>query len=575
MVKAQYKILAVLALVITATSSILFFYLKGGGANLSLVKAEGRYFVLSNPTTRPDPPQDVQEVAGLIEDRSSKVSSYFAEVTVSPPGVYDKELCYVDGEGGRSRLELISHFGGVETRIVTITSNSTAYQYVPGCGAALRMELTPQEGGGGSSFGPSSRYMGLEEVGGEDCFKVWDSFMGAEVTYWFSEDTGLILRTESKYPLSDQIYTEDYSYSEINGTLDDELFMPPPGVEIKEAPIVGGENTVCVSVPILTEDQATLFISVETDPPGYLMDYELKPCTGANTVAEVRLNPIPEGETVELHWTAYILIKAKDYSSLPKEARVPQTLEPGLEVWRQPQPSIQSSAEEVIEAADRLDSGDGVWKTAEAVLGFMGDLKQRGGVQDALNTLRTGGGVCNGYAMLSCALLRARGVPARVLAVIPVGAKALMHYLVEFHLPGYGWVWLEPSFKKLPHQPTEDVVLGVHYPGDDGGMGGLEGAAYTTPDVSLLAYDPESSETGGLEAVRLKEFRADKERSMRAHSETAGLWEAYMLRVNGRPLDEKEEIFEGIERGLERVISGTLESYMGLIDDLKPLYGAP
>ena len=67
---------------------------------------------------------------------------------------------------------------------------------------------------------------------------------------------------------------------------------------------------------------------------------------------------------------------------------------------------------------------------------------------DASEILKTGKGVCADYAILYTALLRANGIPSRVVGGIPVtlilGEKNktldIGHAWVEVKLPGYGWI---------------------------------------------------------------------------------------------------------------------------------------
>ena len=98
----------------------------------------------------------------------------------------------------------------------------------------------------------------------------------------------------------------------------------------------------------------------------------------------------------------------------------------------------------------------------------------------ALWALRTGEGVCEDYADLMVALLRASGVPARTVAgwtgeVKDGGTKiadrsgALLpgHMWLEYYLPGYGWIPADPTFTYLVNNKrTVDYnrLMGIKQP---------------------------------------------------------------------------------------------------------------
>ena len=87
----------------------------------------------------------------------------------------------------------------------------------------------------------------------------------------------------------------------------------------------------------------------------------------------------------------------------------------------------------------------------------------------ALSALQTGVGVCEDYADLMVALLRAAGVPARtvsgwmgnitgeLITADETGLKSPGHMWLEYYLPGYGWVPSDPTYTYLYNGiPTVD-----------------------------------------------------------------------------------------------------------------------
>ena len=63
---------------------------------------------------------------------------------------------------------------------------------------------------------------------------------------------------------------------------------------------------------------------------------------------------------------------------------------------------------------------------------------------------------------------RAKNVPARVLLVHnDQGFWTQMHYMVEYYLPGYGWVLIETTRGETPYETKRQVVNRVCYPEDE------------------------------------------------------------------------------------------------------------
>jgi transglutaminase-like putative cysteine protease len=72
-------------------------------------------------------------------------------------------------------------------------------------------------------------------------------------------------------------------------------------------------------------------------------------------------------------------------------------------------------------------------------------------------------GSCVSSANLAAALLRANGIPARVLGGYPSWASGPMqcHFIVEAFVPGYGWFPLEPTQGRAPVRPSDQVQVSI------------------------------------------------------------------------------------------------------------------
>jgi hypothetical protein len=78
--------------------------------------------------------------------------------------------------------------------------------------------------------------------------------------------------------------------------------------------------------------------------------------------------------------------------------------------------------------------------------------------QDALTTL-TIGGENIGRSHLACALFRTKNIPARVILVHnDQGFWTQMHYMVEYYMPGYGWILLDPTYGETPYPTNRQII---------------------------------------------------------------------------------------------------------------------
>ena len=124
----------------------------------------------------------------------------------------------------------------------------------------------------------------------------------------------------------------------------------------------------------------------------------------------------------------------------------------------QPTDLIQSTASEIATLSESLVPEDG--STAGYVRAAFDKVQSLGykpfkGSTDALTALRLGEASCNGRSRLFAALMRAQGLPARLVGglVLERGEKRTSHQWVEVRLGGY-WVPMDPTnhhFAELPH----------------------------------------------------------------------------------------------------------------------------
>lgn len=223
-----------------------------------------------------------------------------------------------------------------------------------------------------------------------------------------------------------------------------------------------GTHELLLPLPQFTETQIPLCHALVTQPREAAKQCRLHLRDGANAVIIVELEGQRDRE-VQMDWSAVILIANQPASRAPQAA----------EVHRSATPCVEYSASQVQTLADRLWPASG--KPAEYaanIQGFIRQMKQTKPPRslDALGILESGGNwICTANANLAAALLRAKGLPARSLAVIPpTGQRLEMHRIVEYSEADL-WHAFDPSSLQtnVPLKPWQNVIMAVTTPADE------------------------------------------------------------------------------------------------------------
>jgi hypothetical protein len=216
----------------------------------------------------------------------------------------------------------------------------------------------------------------------------------------------------------------------------------------------GGTHEVLLPLPQMTATQIPVVYFVATSPGEAGVEYHLRQRDDSNVVVEVRLAGSADQE-IKVNWTSVILL-VEGSGALDSDPPEPYVRETSC---------VQSGAEEVVKVADTLWPADGGSAAfALNIQRFIGTMQQASQPQsmDARGILKSGANwICTANANLAAALLRARGIPARSLAVIPVTSQRLeMHRLVEYYDMGR-WHTFDPSSLQggIPLELWRNVVM--------------------------------------------------------------------------------------------------------------------
>lgn len=239
-------------------------------------------------------------------------------------------------------------------------------------------------------------------------------------------------------------------------------------------------------IPIICEGQSPIIVNdVWTEPINKVTEFEIaNDYSSLNSLLKVNLSNMSKDETLKLFWSISVVIKENNFDDLPENIKITPSkdLPNDVKKWLLPSEFIQSDNWRIKLRAKMLEgSSNDVIKIAEKVADFTGNkIKYEGGLsQDALTTLRRGRGVCTGKANLAAALLRANGIPARVLFVYKT------HFIIEYYTHPYGWISMESTSGYMPCPKQEYTVQFIAFPCDETSTSNINGQH---PYVGVIAY---------------------------------------------------------------------------------------
>ncbi|MBO0700739.1 MAG: transglutaminase domain-containing protein [Zavarzinella sp.] len=281
---------------------------------------------------------------------------------------------------------------------------------------------------------------------------------------------------------------------------------------------------VLLPIPQCLGGQVPLAYFVRTEPADAATESRLRTREGGDAVAVVRL--AGKKQDVHITWSAVILLGPHDVTPDRNPAGP----------YKAATATVQSGADPVTKLAAAIWPGSG--KAADFAANIqrhVRDMKRadRPRSLDAVGTLTSGeNSICTGNANLAAALMRAKGIPCRTLAVIPpIGQRLEMHRVVEY-ADGDRWARFDPSSLQadIPARPWQNVVMARTTVKDEDAamkprMGAMPGCPYgqeaelLTPGVTLFGED-----FFWTLAKPLAEFEPSEESARRA----AEAWTRYL-----------------------------------------------
>jgi hypothetical protein len=233
--------------------------------------------------------------------------------------------------------------------------------------------------------------------------------------------------------------------------------------------------------PLDYQFQVPILLYLLNDSTADILDYKIQTDDdGLNKIVNFTIGHMEKNEKSKIHFSAWALVKNEKFEDLPSNVKIPtkEELPEDTKQWLSSTEVVQVD-HPLIKLRAKLLRGftDDLIKLVKRVTKFT--FKHRWGLfylecklnfwfsQDALTTLLLSG-ECVGKSHLGCALLRANGVPARVIYGVPANAGwYASHSMVEYYVPGYGWVFSELPQGYITFEPITRLILRISFPWEE------------------------------------------------------------------------------------------------------------
>jgi transglutaminase-like putative cysteine protease len=284
--------------------------------------------------------------------------------------------------------------------------------------------------------------------------------------------------------------------------------------------------TLLIPLPMSYREQAPLTYNLVTDPPEKLKKVRVYRDQPNNYVAEVVLGALKSGETVKLEWSSIVLCGPRSFKDVPLKAALPKKWPKKARPWLKGTRCVQAEHERIAEVADEIrgDSKD-VMEIIDGTLKRTAKIySQQEGRCDGLDAVQAldKQGSCTSCANLVAALLRANGIPARILAGYPSWSGPLQtHYLVEAYVPDYGWYPIESTRLQAPWQPYQQIEVAIIPPEYEDKSQHRFCAAGGVPYLSLTEYPGHDGSFASIGTIVEKQSCDHQAKSWRPFAKSA------------------------------------------------------
>ncbi len=167
------------------------------------------------------------------------------------------------------------------------------------------------------------------------------------------------------------------------------------------------------------------------------------------------------------------IIYSENKTILPKTKYDLNNLIIDNNIYLEPTRNIQSNSSEIISLANSIKTGNDAITEIITITNWVHqnivyDLAYADVIVDAVNVQEQRAGVCDEYANLTAALLRARGIPTRYVSGYANSTLSWeAHAWLEAYVPGYDWISIDPTYGEIGMVDSSHIIVSKAQDPDD------------------------------------------------------------------------------------------------------------
>jgi len=253
---------------------------------------------------------------------------------------------------------------------------------------------------------------------------------------------------------------------------------------------------VSYSLPSSYKAQATIIVEIRNDSTADIISYDIVNDSLSNSIINFNVAASDYEDDPSIHFDFWVLVKNDEYNDLPNDVAIGD-FPLWSEKWLESTKAVQSDSflirlkakllnrkcDNILCLADKIVKCTSAHKLRHILWGLtkfnpLNIDSYWTKYLDAKSSLIFGGS-CTGRANLGTALFRANGIPARVIHVMPTWPGVVidndfwfdMHYISEYYLPSYDWLFAETTIGMTPFEQKYNIIFRINDIADENTAG--------------------------------------------------------------------------------------------------------
>lgn len=225
-----------------------------------------------------------------------------------------------------------------------------------------------------------------------------------------------------------------------------------------------GIESVVIPIPFPFSTQTPIYLDIAANPFELVSKLTVEQGNYGNALIRLVIEPMDSGQDFSLDWVCPVfIVNQLDWKQISKQGE--NDCREEVQTFLSQSSCVQTENARIKSTAASLKSpSNDTLQTIRNVLDFIQEQKTIWDLKyhsfDALEALQHGGS-CVSSANLATALLRANGIPARILATHPTWfPRHQTHYAVEAFVESE-WIFMDPARGKYPDSLCQNPVVAV------------------------------------------------------------------------------------------------------------------